>query len=139
MLEHSITFRRGGRGIERMIRTGCEAVYEVIDGEQKPPAVQLDGRAELQQQRLLVADLLAVFAGTVSEYAQLAVVESIDGGQHIVYRLADHCKCCSAFVQDTVAKCAPAHRATTRSMRALHRRCQAEAFTILLLMTGAMF
>lgn len=85
-------------------------MYEVLDGQQAAPEVPLEGLTELQQQRLLVADLLSVFAGGTAEYAQLTVVEGADaagsdGGRHIIYRLSEHCDCCSAFVQDTAAKC----------------------------------
>ena len=77
----------------------------MIDGQHTSSDASLEDLSELQQQRALVADLLAVFAGTISECAQLTAVSAADGSRHIVYTLSDACKCCSAFVQDTAAKC----------------------------------
>jgi hypothetical protein len=89
--------------------SGAEAVTALQEGLQLTPEVSLEGLPELQQQRLLVGDLMLVFSGGVSEYLQVTSVDGRGGSRQVAYELSKHCDSCSAFVKDTVAKCALLH------------------------------
>ena len=84
---------------------GVEAVHSAAAADPPTPEVPLEGLTDIEQQRRLFSDLLCVLKGAAAEYIHLTGVKSESGGRHIVYQLSENCGCCSAFIQDTVAKC----------------------------------